>query len=129
MDSAPYEPRGVHNPRIIDLVTIDRSRGEVVLKALEGRRWGADPQQIDQLEQKLSNYFTYVIDGHLWRQYPRYRNLPVRIELDCVEVPPPEVQPGIVNVSEFAELHGMRFEVRVVRDPFGAPAPWETSGG
>lgn len=119
------EPRGVPNPRIVDLVTIDPERGEVVLKMLEGRRWGTETDQVDQLEEKLNSYFVYVLDGHLANHYPEYEGMPVCIQLDCVEPPRKEEQPGFVNVATFAELHGIRFEVRVVADPFRHKAPWE----
>jgi hypothetical protein len=126
-EQAPEAPmeRGVRNPRIVDLVTTDPEHGEVVLKMLEPRRWGTDPDQVEQLEEKLNNYFVYVLDGHLARQYPQYRSLPVRIQLECAETPREQERPGLVNVATTAELHGLRFEVRVVADPLGDRAPWE----
>jgi hypothetical protein len=121
----PLEERGVQNPRIVDLVTTDAERGEVVLKMLEGRPWGLDPAQMGQLEDKLNSYFVYVLDGHLAKQYPEYEGMPVRIQLECVEPPREEDRAGFVNVATIAELEGLRFEVRVVADPFRHKAPWE----
>ena len=44
------EPRGVFNPRVVDLVSFDAERDEVVLLMLEERAWGSDPEQLRQLE-------------------------------------------------------------------------------
>lgn len=128
LEGEPLEARGVQNPRIVDLISLDAERGEVVLKLLEGRPWGSEPAQLDQLEEKLSNYFVYVLDGHLAREYPQYQGMPVAIQLECVEPPRQQERPGLINVATFAELQGIRFEVRVVADPFRHKAPWERGG-
>ena len=120
-----YEPRGVRNPRIVDLIALDEASGEVILKLLEDRPWDAEPEQVDQLEEKLSNYFVYVLDGHMARQYPQYFGRRVRVVLECVETPSEAVQHGLLNVATFAEMNDMQFEIRVVRDPFRQRAPWE----
>ena len=70
-DPAP-ELRGVSNPRVVDLVGLDRETGEVMLLMLEERPWGSDPAQLRQLEAKLNSYLSYVLDGFLAEQYPQY---------------------------------------------------------
>jgi hypothetical protein len=50
IEAEKREPRGVHNPRVIDLITPDPSSGEVVLVMLEERPWQSDPDQLRQLE-------------------------------------------------------------------------------
>jgi hypothetical protein len=62
------EPRGVQNPRVVDLVVQDDSSGEIVLVMLEQRPWGSDPEQLRQLETKFNNYLEYVLGGHLEAQ-------------------------------------------------------------
>ncbi len=57
----PQEARGVHNPRVVDLVTEDDATGEVVLVMLEARPWGSDVEQIRQLEAKFNAYLEYVL--------------------------------------------------------------------
>ena len=46
---AERQPRGVHNPHVVDLITDDPSTGEVVLVMLEERRWGTSADQLREL--------------------------------------------------------------------------------
>ena len=72
------EPRGVHNPRVIDLITPDAATGEVVLVMIEDRPWQSDPEQLRQLEAKFNAYLEYALGGHLAKQYAEYAERPVR---------------------------------------------------
>ena len=121
-----YEPRGVENPRIVDLIAPDPEEGEVVLVILEGRLWAGGRAQLAEHEEKLDSYFAYVLDGHLAKQYPQYADLPVRIELRCADAPGELERPFLAAAARFAASQGMRFVVEVDPDPFGrSPAPWE----
>ena len=114
------EPRGVHNPRVVDLITRNANTDEVVLLMLEERPWGSDPEQLRQLEAKFNSYLEYVLGGHMARQYPDYATLAVRFQLDCVENPRPEDRPFFTSMSNFAASEGIRFVVGVTRDRPGA---------
>ena len=114
------EPRGVHNPRVVDLVTEDEAADEVVLVMLEERPWNSDPQQLRQLEAKFNAYLSFVLGGHLVRQYPQYAERGVRFQLDCVENPRAEDGAFFTAMSNYAAGEGIRLLVRVV--PHGAPA-------
>lgn len=120
-----YEPRGVENPRIIDLIFPDPDANEVVLAILERRPWGSVERQLHQLEDKLNSYFSYVLDGFLTSQYPDYTDLPVRIQLDCATEPGEAERPFLRAAARFAVQHGMRLVVNVVDDPEARQAPWE----
>ena len=114
--SEAREPRGVQNPRVVDLITEDDSSGEVVLVMLEERPWGAHPDQLRQLEAKFNSYLEYVLGGHMARQYPDYAELAVRFQLDCVENPRPEDGAFFTSMSNFAASEGIRFVVGVSRE-------------
>ncbi len=120
-----FERRGVRNPRIVDLITPDRGRGEVVLAILEDRPWSGGAAQLGEHEDKLNSYFGYVLDGHLAREYPDYAGLVARVELRCVEEPGEEQRAFLAAAARFAEAHGLRFVVRIDPDPFAVAAPWE----
>lgn len=79
--------RGVHNPRVVDLIAFDAARDEVLLTMLEQRKWNGGAEQLVQLQEKLNNYLDYVLDGYLTKQYPEYSGKQVRIVLECVEPP------------------------------------------
>ena len=109
----PEIPRGVENPEIIDLIRRDPASGEVDLVVLEQRRWGSDPQQLAQFDEKLNRYLTYVLNGFLARQYPQYEGMPTRIVIDCAE--PPEGQDVLrffAGVERVCEANGVGFAIR-----------------
>ena len=115
MSEPQQEPRGVFNPRVVDLVTLDEASDEVVLVMLEQRPWGSDPQQLRQVEAKFNAYLSYVLGGHLVQQYPIYAERGVRFQLDCVENPRAEDQAFFTAMSNFAASEGIRLVVRVVQ--------------
>jgi hypothetical protein len=111
------EPRGVFNPRVVDLIEDDPARDEVVLVMLEERPWGSDPEQLRQLEAKFNAYLSYVLGGYLVKQYPQYAERGVRFQLDCVENPRAEDHAFFTAVGNFAAGEGIRWVVRVVQSP------------
>lgn len=121
------EDRGVHNPRIVDLIHHDQAAGEVVLTLIEWRPWPASENHYEELDQKLSNYFVYAIDGFLGRQYPSYAGLPVRVQLDSVHELSAEAVAMLEEASRVGEDHGIRVALRYVAAEELAAAPWERS--
>ncbi|HKA15407.1 MAG TPA: DUF6572 domain-containing protein [Myxococcota bacterium] len=113
MENEQREPRGVHNPRVIDLITPDDASGEVVLVMLEKRPWDSTPEQLRQLEAKFNAYLEYAVGGHLGRQYPEYAGRPVRFQLECAENPRPADGAFFTAISNFAAAEGIRWLVVV----------------
>ena len=109
----PQEPRGVHNRRVVDLITEDPATREVVLVMLEERRWDSEPEQLRQLEAKFNAYLEYVLGGHLAQQYPDYAARPVRFQLECVENYPAKDRAFFTAMSNFAAGEGIRLVVTV----------------
>jgi hypothetical protein len=111
----PREPRGVHNPKVVDLIHLDRERGEVVLLMLEQRVWGSVPEQLRQLEEKFNRYLSFVLDGFLVAQFPQYKGLPVCFRLDCAMPPGDEERKLLAAMKNFAAAQEIRFEVGVIQ--------------
>jgi hypothetical protein len=109
------EPRGVHNPKVVDLIRLDREQGEVVLLMLEQRVWGSAEGQLRQLEEKFNRYLSFVLDGFLVAQFPQYKGLPVCIRLDCAMAPGDEERRLLAAMKSFAATHEIRFEVGVIQ--------------
>lgn len=109
------EPRGVHNPRVVDLIELDRETGQVVLVMLEQRPWGSDPAQLRQLEAKLNSYLSFVLDGFLARHYPEYEGHGVRFELHCAAPPRDEESSFLTAARNFAAGEGIGFAVQAIR--------------
>ncbi len=108
------EPRGVHNPRVVDLVTEDEATGEVVLVMLEERPWDSHPDQLRQLEAKFNAYLEYALGGHLAQQYPHYAGRRLRFQLDCAENPRPSDGGFFTAMHNCAAAEGIRMVVQVI---------------
>ena len=117
---AERQPRGVHNPHVVDLITDDPSTGEVVLVMLEERRWGTSSDQLRELEAKFNSYLEYVLGGHLAQQYPAYAEKSVCFQIDCAENPRPEDRAFFTSMSNFAAAEEIRMVVRVTQPSGGA---------
>jgi len=119
MSEAEHEQRGVQNPNVIDLISLDAEANQVVLLMLEQRPWGTVPDQLEQLDEKYNSYVSYVLDGHLVRQYPQYADKAVRIQLDCASPPGSREQVRINAMRNFAVSERLRFRMSVIvaQDP------------
>lgn len=113
----PEFQRGVENPQIIDLIASDPESREVVLVVIERRPWGSVPNQLQQFDEKLNRYMTYVLDNFLVKQYPQYEGVPVRIQINCAERPTEEhVLRFLEGVGMVCEQNGLNFAVKVKED-------------
>ena len=59
----------IQDPDIVDLV-VARRDGSVELSMFEERPWDGSVERLQELEDKVSSYVTFVVDGHLRRQHP-----------------------------------------------------------
>ena len=114
MDQNP-EPRGVTNPRVIDLIDRDVENNRIVLAMLENRPWGSAEEQFQQIQDKLNSYLAYVQAGYLTRDYPQYENTGICFELQCVDQPGKKEEHFLQAVTHFCAEEGLEF--RVVIDP------------
>ncbi len=107
------EARGVTNPRVIDLITLDKESDEVVLLMVEDRPWGIDPEQLKQIEEKINSYLAYALAQNLTRDYPQYEGKPVRLQLECVAAPGDAEKPFLTAASNFCASEGLGFAVSI----------------
>ena len=113
------EARGVSNPRVVDLVSFDAERDEVVLLMLEERPWESEPGQLRQLEDKFNAYLGYVLDGWLAKHYPDYAGKDICFQLDCATAPSGEVARMLPAMQNFAAAENIRLVVRVIHEKAG----------
>jgi hypothetical protein len=111
--SESIEERGVHNPKVIDLISRDAETGDVVLAMIERRPWGAAPDQIRQIEDKFNAYLQYTLGGNLEHDYPQYAGAPIRIQLECEQVPGDTEAAFIDSIVKFAAQENIEFVVLV----------------
>ena len=80
---------GIDHPTSLDFISFDARADQVVLTISEERKWTGSDAEMRKLQDKLSNYLSYAVDGGLVRKFPEYAAKSVRIRLDCVHAPPP----------------------------------------
>jgi hypothetical protein len=78
---------------------------------VEDRPWGADLDQVTQLQEKINTYAGYVLDGRLAQQYPETADGSVRIRLDCAEAPAGHYAHITTHAANQLALHGIDFQV------------------
>ena len=71
----------VQDTSVIDLVVHDPKTDSVILCMVEVREWGDRGALLPELQQKLSTYLTYALDGQLVSDYPAMVGKPIRFEL------------------------------------------------
>ena len=101
--------RGIHNPRMIDLIAFDQHGDRVVLTMIEFREWSASAAQVKELKEKFNNYLDYVLDGYLVQQYPQYANKQVALQLQCVGAPPDSIVSLLEAMQSYAKGVGLHF--------------------
>ena len=111
--SHPAEERGVHNPRVVDLIRLDSPTDAVELLMLETRPWGSDPGQLEQLEAKFNSYLGYVQSGALARDYPQYAGRRGRFRLECAFAPVGDAAAMLGAIRDFAEGEGIAFALEI----------------
>lgn len=116
---AEFGAPGVENPQVLDLITTDPHTGDVVLVMVERRPWGAHPQQLRQIEEKINRYMAYALDGFLAEHHPQYVGRRVRLRLECAQPPDGEAERFVAAAQHAAQAHGLDLEWTV--SP--APAP------
>ena len=115
MDEPEQQPRGVHNPQVVDLITEDPATARGRAGDDRGASLGQRPRQLRQLEAKFNAYLEYVLGGHMAKQYPDYAERPVRFQLDCAENLRSADQAFFTAMSNFAAAEGIRLMVRVMQ--------------
>lgn len=104
---------GVENPEVIDLIRLDPASGEVELVITEKRSWEGGRKQLEQFDEKLNRYMTYILNGFVGRHYPEYEGRPVRIVIDAEEPPTgDDVLRFFGGVSSVCEANDIGFAIR-----------------
>ena len=116
---AEFGEPGVENPKIMDLITVDPASGDVVLVMMERRRWGDNPLQLKQMEEKINRYLGYVLDGFLAQHHPKLADKKVRIRLDCAEEPHGEALRFLEAATHAIRGEGLELEITVAAPAAG----------
>ena len=81
---------GLDQHNKIDIVSLDKSGGTVVLSMVETRPWGQHGELLPDLQAKLNTYLSYTLDGQLPKDYPDVAHKRVTFRLHFAYVPGPQ---------------------------------------
>ena len=95
----------------IDFVGHHPANDLVTLGMVEEREWdGSEKMRVD-LETKIQNYFSFIVDGQFARMYPAYVGKPIEMKLFSSSPIDPKTSQFIESVRTMLREHGIEFVV------------------
>lgn len=95
----------------IDFVGQHPERDVVTLGMVEERDWDGSEERLFELEAKIQNYFSFIMDGQFARTYPAYVGKPIEMKLFCSALPDEETARFIERVRSTLIEHGIEFVI------------------
>jgi hypothetical protein len=102
---------GIQQPNVIDLITYDPRHDEVILVIVEEKAFNGDSKLLFQLQNKINLYLSFILDGHLEKQYPSMKDKPVRIRLDCSNELSEEIRAFMIEVKKQIVQYKISLEI------------------
>ena len=100
---------GISDTEVVDLVT---RKGDVVkLIMIEDRKWDSDENMYYELQDKLSNYITYIENGQLYDDYPDVKKCNRVIQLDTIYEPSETAMDIIDSIRQVLGDRDIGFEL------------------
>ena len=99
----------------MDLV-VARRDGSVVLSMFEERPWDGSDERVQELEDKVNAYLTFVLDGHMSRQHPDIEARQVTIQLDYLSRMDERTRALLPSIEATLAAYGIDFTVRLLRE-------------
>jgi hypothetical protein len=103
------------DPSTVDLV-VARRDGSVVLSMFEERPWDGSDERLRELEEKISAYLSFVIDGHMQRQHPDLERDQVTIRLDYMSRMDERTRAMLPSIEATLAEYGIDFAIRHLRE-------------
>lgn len=105
----------VDNPNTIDFVGHNPQSDIVTLGMVEEREWDGSEQRLVELEEKIQNYFSFIVDGQFAKTYPAYAEKPVEMRLYCETLPDLDTGRFIETVKAKLADHNIGFAIALTR--------------
>lgn len=105
---------GVKDTAVIDYISTDNDQLKLVM--VEDREWDSLENMYIELQEKLTNYLTFIESGQLDEKYPELSNAKKVIRLDSV-YPESEYARLVINkIRELLSSKGIGFEFGVLKE-------------
>ena len=95
----------------IDFVGHHPESDVVTLGMVEERAWDGSEERLLELEAKVQNYFSFIVDGQFARMYPAYVGKPIEMKLFSLSLPDEETSRFIERVRLTLAEHHISFVV------------------
>jgi hypothetical protein len=105
----------IEDPDSVDLV-VARRDGTVVLSMFEERPWDGSDERLRELEDKVSAYVSFVIDGHMQRQHPDIEAKQVQIRLNYVNRMDERTRAMLPSIEMTLAEYGIDFAISHLRE-------------
>jgi hypothetical protein len=96
----------------IDFVGHHPATDVVTLGIVEEREWDGSEEMRVELEAKIQNYFSFIVDGQFARMYPAYAGKPIEMKLFSATVIDPKTNLFIDTVRRTLAEHQIGFVVQ-----------------
>lgn len=106
----------------IDVIVDDHGDGPVRLLMIEDREWKLSPEQMEQLENKISAYYNFVATGQLGQRLSCSWARKCVVELHCQYEPPKQLMQLFPQVTAQFAKQSIGFRVFLVRSLDGSAA-------
>jgi hypothetical protein len=73
----------VDQKRIIDFISLNKKGDLVTLTVSDHLEWLQDNEHMLILQNKLNDYLMFVESGEIYKKYPQYKGLKIRIDVAC----------------------------------------------
>ena len=104
---------GVENPTVIDFVGHNSRTDQVTLAMVEERVWDGSEERLLQLQTKINNYLSFVLDGQFAQLYPDLRDKSLIFQLDCSFAPDANTYSFLNQVRNALTNHKIGWAVKV----------------
>jgi len=106
---------GVENPTVIDFVGYNPQTDKVTLAMIEERNWDGSEEQLRQLQEKINNYLSFVLDGQLARAYADYKHKKVVFQLNCSFPPDAHTLTFLEQVKNARVQYDIEWVIKVIK--------------
>lgn len=104
---------GIKDTAVIDYISTDNDQIKLVM--VEDREWDSIENMYVELQEKLTNYLTFIDSGQLDEKYPELSNAKRTIRLDSF-YPETEYARLVINkIQELLSSKGIGFEFGVLQ--------------
>jgi hypothetical protein len=108
----------VEQADIVDLVS-QAKNGDCVLTISDHLEWTADGSHLLVLQEKLNRYLAFIESGELVQRFPKYKGVPVRIQVRLKHWPDAIGQNFLQLARSSIEAAGFGFEYKLLSADVG----------